>query len=135
MRKDIAIAVRACLVTLILTGVIYPLFMTGVAQALFSRPANGSLVQDDKGAVVGSALLGQVFTNPAYLQGRPSAAGSGYDATASGGSNLGPTSKKLRDRVDRRHRAPPQREPGRAAADPGRPGHDVRQWPRPGAVA
>jgi K+-transporting ATPase ATPase C chain len=99
MRKDIVIAVRACLVTLVLTGVMYPLFMTGVAQALFSRAANGSLVQDDKGTVVGSALIGQVFTNPAYLQGRPSAAGSGYDATASGGSNLGPTSKKLRDRV------------------------------------
>lgn len=99
MRKDIAIAVRTCLVTLVLTGVMYPLFMTGVAQALFSRPANGSLVQDDKGAVVGSALIGQVFTNPAYLQGRPSAAGNGYDATASSGSNLGPTSKKLRDRV------------------------------------
>ncbi|HVY38962.1 MAG TPA: potassium-transporting ATPase subunit KdpC [Polyangia bacterium] len=99
MRKDIAIAVRACLVTLVLTGLLYPLFMTGVAQALFSRPANGSLVQDNKGTVVGSALIGQVFTNPAYLQGRPSAAGAGYDATASGGSNLGPTSKKLRDRV------------------------------------
>lgn len=99
MRKEFIVALRASAVTLVLTGIIYPLFLTGVAQALFSRSANGSLVQDDKGAVVGSALLGQPFTNPGYLQPRPSAAGNGYDPTASGGSNLGPTSKKLRDRV------------------------------------
>ncbi len=99
MRKELMVALRASVVTLALTGIIYPLFMTGVAQALFSRAANGSLLQDEKGAVVGSALIGQVFTNAGYLQGRPSAAGAGYDATASGGSNLGPTSKKLRDRV------------------------------------
>jgi K+-transporting ATPase ATPase C chain len=99
MRKEIVIALRATLVTLVLTGLLYPLVMTGVAQAVFSRQANGSLVRDEKGAVVGSELIGQVFANAAYLQGRPSAAGNGYDATASGGSNLGPTSKKLRDRV------------------------------------
>ena len=99
MRKDIVIAVRITFVTLVLTGLAYPLVMTGVAQALFSQRANGSLVRDDKGAVVGSELIGQIFTNPGYVQGRPSAAGNGYDATASSGSNLGPTSKKLRDRV------------------------------------
>jgi K+-transporting ATPase ATPase C chain len=99
MRKEIIIALRLTLVTLILTGLVYPLAMTGVAQTLFRDRANGSLVHDEKGAVVGSELIGQIFTNPAYLQGRPSAAGNGYDATASSGSNLGPTSKKLRDRV------------------------------------
>jgi len=112
MRKEILTALRANAVTLVLTGLLYPLVMTGAAQALFSRQANGSFVRDEKGAVVGSELIGQVFTNPAYLQGRPSAAGNGYDATASGGSNLGPTSKKLRDRVqadvDRLHKENPE---------------------------
>jgi K+-transporting ATPase ATPase C chain len=100
MRKEIVVALRVTLVTLILTGLVYPLAMTGVAQALFHDRANGSLARDEKGAVVGSELIGQAFALPAYLQGRPSAAGNnGYDATASGGSNLGPTSKKLHDRV------------------------------------
>jgi K+-transporting ATPase ATPase C chain len=99
MRKEIVIALRVTLVTLVLTGLLYPLAMTGVAQALFHDRANGSLAHDEKGAVVGSELIGQAFALPAYLQGRPSAAGNGYDATASSGSNLGPTSKKLRDRV------------------------------------
>jgi K+-transporting ATPase ATPase C chain len=99
MRNEIITALRVTFITLVLTGIVYPLAMTGVAQGVFHHRASGSLARDGAGNVVGSELIGQVFTNPAYLQGRPSAAGNGYDATSSGGSNLGPTSKKLRDRV------------------------------------
>jgi potassium-transporting ATPase KdpC subunit len=99
MRKEILIALRATLVTLILTGILYPLATTAAAQALFGDRANGSLARNESGQVVGSLLLGQSFASPAYVQGRPSAAGNGYDATASSGSNFGTTSKKLRDRA------------------------------------
>ena len=93
-------ALRATVVTLVLTGLAYPLLMTGLAQGLFHRQAEGSFVTDGAGKVVGSELLAQGFSTPGYFQPRPSAAGEkGYDPLASGGSNLGPTSKKLHDQA------------------------------------
>jgi potassium-transporting ATPase KdpC subunit len=98
--KTMIISLRTTIVTLVLTGLLYPFLMTGLAQVLFPWRANGSLVTDDKGQVVGSELIAQGFANPAYFQPRPSAAGDkGYDPTSSGGSNLGTTSKKLQDRA------------------------------------
>src|ERR1041384_4769578 len=100
MKKVMFIALRTTAVTLLLTGILYPVVVTGLAQLLFPGGANGSLVTDEQGQIVGSELIGQGFANPAYFQPRPSAAGEkGYDPTASGGSHLGTISKKLQDRV------------------------------------
>src|ERR1035437_913323 len=97
--KQFLIALKATLVLTLLTGVLYPLLVTGLAKALFRDKADGSLIQAN-GRTVGSELIGQRFTNPGYFPGRPSAAGNdGFDGLASGGSNLGPTSQKLSDRV------------------------------------
>lgn len=91
-------ALRATVLLILVCGVFYPALVTGIAQLVWADAANGSLVTQDDGRVVGSARIGQAFVSPDYLQGRPSAAGAGYDAAASSGSNLGMTSQKLEDR-------------------------------------
>jgi K+-transporting ATPase ATPase C chain len=102
VRTGLLVAIRATLVTLVLTGLIYPLVTAGVALMLFPGRARGSLVSDDSGQVVGSELIAQPFGKPGYLQPRPSAAGEkGYDAAGSSGSNLGPTSKALHERAEK----------------------------------
>ena len=99
MLKQLIPGFRIALVMTILTGLLYPGIVTGLCQIFFRQQANGSLVVRD-GRIMGSSLIGQSFTNPEYFHARPSAAGNdGYDASSSGGSNLGPTSKKLIDRV------------------------------------
>jgi potassium-transporting ATPase KdpC subunit len=102
MTKDLLSALRPALVMTalfaLLLGIAYPLALTGAAQLLFPSAANGSLIERD-GRVIGSGLIGQAFISDAYFHGRPSAAGKGYDAAASAGSNLGPTSQVLADRV------------------------------------
>jgi K+-transporting ATPase ATPase C chain len=98
MKKNITISVLMTIVTTALLGLIYPLAMTAVSQLLFRDKANGQLIVRD-GTVIGSRIIGQPFTGAGYFHSRPSAAGSGYDAANSGGTNLGPTNQKLIDRV------------------------------------
>ncbi|MBD5635329.1 MAG: potassium-transporting ATPase subunit C, partial [Candidatus Eremiobacteraeota bacterium] len=95
--RHLTTAAMFTLVTVVLLGIVYPLVMTGISQLIFPNQANGSIVTVG-GKAVGSDIIGQLWTKPQYFAGRPSAAGkNGYDPTATGGTNLGPTSKKLID--------------------------------------
>ena len=96
MIKHLGTSLRVTIVSVILLGLIYPLVMTAIAQTIFPWQANGSMIVVN-GKIAGSAIIGQLWTKPQYFHGRPSAAGKGYDPTATGGTNYGPTSKKLID--------------------------------------
>jgi potassium-transporting ATPase KdpC subunit len=113
MKKNLLTAVLMTIATTILLGIVYPLVVTGIAQVIFPKRANGQLIVKN-GKIVGSSIIGQGFFGPEYFHSRPSAAGKGYDAANSAGSNLGPTNQKLIDRV--------KGDVGAAQADnPGKP--------------
>jgi potassium-transporting ATPase KdpC subunit len=99
LRSTLVIAIRFTIVTTILLGIVYPLVVTGIAQLTMRDRADGQLITRN-GQVIGSAIIGQSFTSPRYFHGRPSAAGNGYDATSSGGSNLAQSNKALVTRID-----------------------------------
>jgi K+-transporting ATPase ATPase C chain len=111
MKKNLLIAIMMTVVTTLLLGVIYPLVVTGIAQVAFPHKAGGQLIEQN-GKLIGSHIIGQPFTGPTYFHSRPSAAGTGYDATASGGTNLGPTNKTLIARVDQDSKALQAENPG-----------------------
>jgi K+-transporting ATPase ATPase C chain len=98
IRRNLVIAVLVTIVTTLLLGIVYPLVVTGIAQLAFPHEANGQLIERD-GKIIGSRIIGQTFSSPGYFRGRPSAAGAGYDAANSAGTNLGPTNRKLIDAV------------------------------------
>ncbi len=99
MKKNLWISIAMTVITTVLLGLIYPMVVTGLAQVIFPHKANGQLIVKN-GEVIGSTIIGQGFSGPGYFHSRPSAAGNGYDAANSGGSNLGPTNQKLLDRVE-----------------------------------
>jgi potassium-transporting ATPase KdpC subunit len=115
MRRQLFPALMMMVVFTAITGLAYPLVVTGIAQGLFNDKADGSLVENADGEVVGSSLIGQSFTDPGYFHPRPSAAGDGYDGSASSGSNLGPTNDDLLASVE--ERADAYREENRLDAD------------------
>jgi K+-transporting ATPase ATPase C chain len=101
MKKNLITAVLMTIATTVLLGIVYPLLVTGLAQIIFPKQANGGLIHGKDGVLVGSRLIGQPFSGPGYFHSRPSAAGAaGYDASASSGSNLGPTNAQLITRVN-----------------------------------
>lgn len=102
MKNNLTTAILMTIVTTVLLGILYPLLVTGLAQLIFPNQANGQLLRGEDGVVIGSRLIGQPFSGPGYFHSRPSAAGAaGYDASASTGSNLGPTNEQLISRVNR----------------------------------
>lgn len=99
MKKHILTSILYTVITAIILGIGYPLALTGIAHVAFPAKANGQLLYNDQGELTGSALIGQAFSGTTYFHSRPSAAGAGYDASSSSGSNLGPTNKALTDRI------------------------------------
>jgi K+-transporting ATPase ATPase C chain len=100
MKKNLITAILMTIATTVLLGILYPLLVTGLAQLIFPKQANGELIHGKDGVVIGSRLIGQPFSGPGYFHSRPSNAGAGYDASASSGSNLGPTNAQLIARVN-----------------------------------
>ena len=109
--RNLIAAVLMTIITTLILGIVYPLVMTGIAQVAFPDKANGQLIERN-GKVVGSRIIGQGFSSPGYFHSRPSAAGMGYDAANSAGSNLGPTNKKLIDAVKANVEAARKENPG-----------------------
>jgi len=111
MLTQLYISIRITIVLLLLVSGIYPLVVWGLSQAAFKHQADGSLIKNAQGQIIGSELLAQGFTKPQYFHPRPSAAGNGYDPTSSGGTNLGPTSDKLINGVHKKDLAPGKPDP------------------------